>query len=126
MNHPDVQVLEMDATKDKLPQSQILISHAYYARFFIHALEENYLIKFFSNLSKTMKCSDYFFAEYRTKKTKTYMKTPEHFRKFYKRSFIKSLPKNGFKCIYRWRKRFFNGKMMMQALVDKFLLKAEF
>ena len=53
MKHPDVQVLEMDATKDKLPQSANFdFPHAYYARFFLHALEENYLIKFFNNLSK--------------------------------------------------------------------------
>ena len=53
MNHPDVQVLEIDATKDKLPQSSNFdLPHAYYARFFLHVLEKNYLIKFLITCQK--------------------------------------------------------------------------
>lgn len=103
INHPNVEVLKIDATIDKLPQSSNLdLAIAYYARFFIHALEEAYLAKFFINLSRTMKSSDYFFVEYRNEKDKNLHKeTPEHFRKFYKSKFIKSLGlKNGLDCIY--------------------------
>ena len=131
MNHPDVQVLEIDATKDKLPQSSNFdLPHAYYARFFLHTLEENYLIKFFNNLSKSMKSSDYFFAEYRNEKDKNLTKeTPEHFRKFYKSMFIKSLAdKNGFDCIYEVEGKGFSKWKNDDANISRqiFIKKAEF
>jgi tellurite methyltransferase len=75
---------------------------AYYARFFIHTLDEKQLFRFFKNLSKAMGQSDYFFTEYRNDKDETLDKaTSNHFRKFYKANYVTAIAnENNFKCIY--------------------------
>ena len=98
-----LKALEIDAVNEGLPLPIFPKSLcAYYARFFLHTLEENDLKKFFINLSSSMKNKDLFFVEYRNDKDETLDKAmPDHFRKFYKANFVSELAKkNGLMCSY--------------------------
>tara|TARA_B100000767_G_C19761105_1_gene535208 strand:+ start:2129 stop:2788 length:660 start_codon:yes stop_codon:yes gene_type:complete len=94
---------------------------AYYARFFIHTLNEKQLLKFFKNLSKTMRQSDYFFTEYRNDKDEKLDKgTSSHFRKFYKASYITAIAnENNFKCVYEVEGRGFAKWNVDDAVVTR-------
>lgn len=99
----NLSIKKIDLTKKtfvkiKLPKKVC----AYYARFFLHILNENQLKKFFKNLHEAMKINDYFFTEYRNEKDKMLKKvTAKHFRRFYKANYISSIAnKNNLKCIY--------------------------
>ncbi|MBV13302.1 MAG: hypothetical protein CMC52_04335 [Flavobacteriaceae bacterium] len=98
-----LKTIKIDAVNEDLPLpifSEKLC--AYYARFFLHTLEENDLKNFFLNLSSSMNNKDVLFVEYRNDNDETLDKAmPDHFRKFYKANFIKELAeKNGLVCSY--------------------------
>ena len=99
----NVSVSEMDAVNDQIfVNSKITDASAYYARFFLHVLNENDLIKFFKKLARAMKIGDYFFVEYRNEKDAHLEKmTPEHFRAFHRSAFVASVAStNELSCIY--------------------------
>ena len=98
-----LKTVKIDAVNEGLPLPDFPKKLcAYYARFFIHTLEENDLKIFFKNLSCSMKSKDLFFAEYRNDSDETLDKaTPDHFRKFYEADFVRELAKkNGLICSY--------------------------
>jgi hypothetical protein len=96
-------VAKIDAVDGVIPapdfRSQLA---AYYARFFIHTLDEKQLLRFFKNLSKVMHQSDYFFTEYRNEKDEALDKaTPKHFRNFFTTDYITAIAnENHLKCVY--------------------------
>lgn len=99
----NINIKKIDITKGVFQKRSVSkIACAYYARFFLHVLNETELKKFFKTLSKNMKINDYFFTEYRNEKDKTLKKvTEKHFRKFYNPDFISSVArKNNLRCIY--------------------------
>lgn len=102
-HNKNVLILKIDAVNEDLPTPKFKDQAcAYYARFFLHTLEENHLIKFFEKLSSSMKKNDVFFTEYRDDNDENLEKTmPDHFRKFYTSHFVNKLAnQNRMKCIY--------------------------
>lgn len=96
-------VAKVDAINQKLPNPKYSDEKcAYYARFFIHTLPEAKLQLFLKNLSDSMRLYDYFYVEYRNTKDKHLTKvTPQHYRNFFKSSFVKDVAKsNNLKCLY--------------------------
>jgi 2-polyprenyl-3-methyl-5-hydroxy-6-metoxy-1,4-benzoquinol methylase len=100
---PNLEFFEHDVVNNSIPDvTEKNSTKAYYARFFIHVLEHSDLLKFFNNLSKVMRPSDYLFVEYRNEKDISLAKvTPKHFRNFYKSDFVTSLAdQNNLECTY--------------------------
>ena len=100
----NISVKKIDVTKVSFQKTKIVSKPcAYYARFLLHTLEINQLKRFFNNLTKVMKKSDYFFTEFRNEKDKNRKKvTPKHFRKFYSSDYVSSIAyKNNLSCIYQ-------------------------
>ena len=98
-----LRVIKFDAVDGRFPKPTYAnLACAYYARFFIHTLDENQLRRFLGNLSKAMNKIDYFFIEYRNEKDEALDKVmPHHFRKFYKTDFVSAIAnQNQLKCIY--------------------------
>lgn len=95
--------VQMDVTTEQLPRFNAKHElSAYYARFFLHTLNEQYLRMFFKNLSNAMHSSKYFFTEYRNEKDISLRKyTPHHDRYFYNSAFIRTIAgDHSLRCIY--------------------------
>ena len=100
----NLSVARVDAVNELLPKAPYANQAcAYYARFFIHTLDEEELSKFFKNIAKVMRSSDYLFLEYRNIKDENLEKVmPKHFRKFFESEFVNSIAeKNNLKCDYQ-------------------------
>tara|TARA_B100001094_G_C18144035_1_gene779583 strand:+ start:392 stop:1033 length:642 start_codon:yes stop_codon:yes gene_type:complete len=100
----NLSVAKVDAVSESLPEAFFSDQAcAYYARFFIHTLEEEKLKEFFKNIAKVMRESDYLFLEYRNLMDENLEKVmPKHFRKFFETEFVTSVAKeNGLKCNYQ-------------------------
>jgi hypothetical protein len=117
-----IRVMKIDALSSEFPTHELQKSAcAYYARFFIHTLDEDQLLRFFKNLSKSMRQNDYFFTEYRNIKDEALDKvTPDHFRKFFKADFVSKIAnENDLKCIYEVEGRGFSKWSSDDAFVTR-------
>ena len=100
----NLSVARIDAVNESLPIAMDTDrACAYYARFFIHTLDEEELSKFFENIAKVMRSSDYLFLEYRNIRDENLAKVmPKHFRKFFESEFVNSVAeKNNLECYYQ-------------------------
>jgi hypothetical protein len=101
--HPKVNVLNYDATKKSVGFKRDCESKtAFYARFFLHTLDDNGLHKFFKNVSSIMRPGDMLFLEYRNIEDSSAPKvTKAHFRAFHGAEKISKISKaNHLKSIY--------------------------
>jgi tellurite methyltransferase len=115
-------VAKIDAVGGALPTPGFRNSAcAYYARFFIHTLDEKHLFMFFKNLSRAMHQSDYFFTEYRNEKDEELDKAmPSHFRNFFTTDYVTSVAnENHLKCVYEVEGRGFAKWSVDDAVVTR-------
>ena len=118
----NLSVAKVDAVSESLPEAFFSVQAcAYYARFFIHTLEEKQLKEFFKNIAKVMRDSDYLFLEYRNLKDEHLEKVmPKHFRKFFETEFVTSVAEeNNLKCNYKIEGRGFAKWKTDDAFVSR-------
>ena len=124
----NLSVARIDAINESLPKALYANQAcAYYARFFIHTLDEKELHKFFDNIAKVMRSSDYLFLEYRNIRDENLEKvTPKHFRKFFQSEFVSSVAeKNNLKCNYEVEGRGFAKWKFDDAFVTRQIFKKQ-
>ena len=99
----NLRVKQIDVINEDLPQpinsNEVC---AFYARFFIHTLDEGQLTKFFDNLASSMRKNDLFFTEYRNDNDADLEKvTPDHYRNFFNENYVKRIANQyGLNCEY--------------------------